>query len=60
MTEIKKKTIYRVTNSYNESSFTLTVSEDGIEVKTDEGLGVEEFIEGMKLVILELEEAYPV
>jgi hypothetical protein len=58
MSYIEEKTIYKLMGKNRVSGFTVAVTEDGVEIDTDNGLNIIEFIEAIDILLVLLKEKY--
>ena len=56
---VSKKTVYKLQSTCNSQvGFEVTVTDDGVEIDTLHGLGVEEFVIAMNKLLVLLNEEY--
>lgn len=59
MCNVSKKTVYKLQSTCNtQVGFEVTVTDDGVEIDTIHGLGVEEFIIAMNKLLVLLNDEY--
>lgn len=58
MTYLVEKRIYKLMDTNGKCGFEVTVMDEGVEIDTANGLGIEEFISATEQLTLALKEAY--
>jgi hypothetical protein len=59
MNNVTKKTVYRLqSTSSSQVGFEVTVTDEGVEIDTVHGLGVEDFIKTMQELVTHLNDEY--
>lgn len=58
MTHIVKKTVYKLLDNNRTCGFEITVSDEGVEIDTNAGLDIHDFIKSMQEILTMLTNEY--